>query len=148
MCIGLLGIIIPGLPDIIFILIGALIYAIFSHFEKVGISLILIFGLLTAFSYLLDYLGTAYGAKKFGASRLGVFGAILGAILGFIFFNIIGFMIGTILGTALFEIVFAGKEYKKALKSGFGAFLGLFFSIFLKIIIAIIMIGLFISAVV
>lgn len=146
MFIGLLGIVIPGLPDIIFIFVGTLIYAIWTHFDKISGNLILIFAALTFFSYLFDYLGTALGAKKFGASRYGIIGAILGAFLGFILFSFIGLIFGAIFGTAIFEMIFARKEYNAALKAGYGAFLGLFLGMLGKIIIAIIMIGLFIRA--
>lgn len=147
MVVGFLGVIIPGLPDAILILAGALVYAIWTKFAEVNINLILILAGLTALSLILDYLGAALGAKKFGASKLGVFGAILGGILGFIIFSFLGLILGAILGTVVFEIIFTRKDWSLALKAGFGTFLGLIFGIFLKIIIAILMIGLFLGAV-
>jgi len=147
MLLGLLGIIIPGLPDTILIFAGALIYAIWTRFSEVNLNLILILGGLALVTYLFDYLGAVLGAKKFGASKLGIIGAILGGILGLSLFSFLGLILGAILGTAFFEIIFAQKDLKTALKAGLGTFLGLIFGIFLKIIVAVLMIGLFIKAV-
>jgi len=145
--IGFLGIIIPGLPDIIFILVGIIIYGALTHFHTISLNLILIVGGLTILSYFFDYLGVVLGAKKFGASKFGIFGAILGGIIGFIIFNILGFIVGAICGTAIFEIIFAQKDFRKALKAGLGAFFGLLFGVVLKIILAITIIALFLKAI-
>lgn len=144
---GILGIIIPGIPDLILIFAGILIYALFTHFASVGTTILLIFGGLVLLGYLFDYLGTIYGAKKYGASNLGVLGAIIGGFLGLIFLNFLGFFIGAVMGTVVFEVMFARKELNQALRAGFGASLGLLFGIVGKIILAIIMIALFLKAV-
>ena len=145
--VGFLGIIIPGLPDMIFILLGILIYGILTYFAQVSLNLLILTGILVLFCYLLDYLGVILGAKKFGASKYGIIGAILGGVIGLIVFNIFGFIIGAILGTTLFEITFAKKEFHKAFRASVGALLGLLFSVVLKIIIGVVIIGLFLRAI-
>lgn len=147
MALGLFAIIIPGLPDTFLIFLGALIYAIWTKFFEVNLNLILILAGLMVFGYFLDYLGAALGAKKFGASKLGVLGAILGGFLGLILLSLPGLAIGAIFGTVVFELIFAQKDFQAALKSGVGTFLGLLFGILAKIIIIVLMIGLFVRAV-
>ena len=145
--LGFLGIIIPFLPDMLLIFAGILIFALLTHFQNISFGLLaLLFG-LSLFGFLFDYLGTIFSAKKAGASKWGIFGAILGGIVGVFIFNIFGFLIGAVFGAILFEIIFEKKEMDKAINSGVGAFFGLFFSFIAKIILSVVIITLFLRAV-
>lgn len=146
--VGFIGIIIPALPDWILIFLGVLIYAVFTNFEKVSWSLLLIIAGLSGLMFLMEYLSAILGAKKFGASGYGMVGAVLGGIVGLVILNIFGAVIGAVLGAVVFEIIFDRKELEKAIKSGVGVLFGLIFGVFFKIILAIIIVGLFLSAVV
>lgn len=137
---GLLGIFIPALPDTILIFAGGLIYAIVTKFESVSYITIIILGTLSALSYLLDFISSVWGAKKFGASKTGVYGSVIGGIVGFFAFSILGLLVGAVLGTIIAEIYFARKKYEDALKAGLGVLAGVIFSAILKTIIAIAMI--------
>lgn len=137
---GLIGVIIPGLPDTILIFAGALIYAIFTKFADISWVTILILAGMTLFTNILDWVGTIIGAKKFGASRAGIIGSIIGGIIGLIVFSFVGLVIGAILGTILVEIYFSKKKYQDALRAGVGVLVGVIASSIIKIIIAIVMI--------
>jgi hypothetical protein len=143
--IGFLGIIVPGLPDTILIFAGALIYAAFTHFQDITLTTILILAGLTILTYILDWLGMIYGAKKFGATKYGILGAIIGGLIGFFVFSVIGLIVGAILGTIFLEIFLSKKKYQDALKAGLGVLVGVIFSSIIKIIIAIAMIVIFIK---
>jgi len=79
----------------------------------------------------LEFLITGMSAKKYGASRAGIFGAITGAIFGAIIGSAILPVIGTLLGTlagayggaVLVEFVRTNST-DVALRAGLGAFLG------------------------
>ena len=93
----------------------------------------------------LDYLLPAVGAKKFGASKYGFWGAIIGMLLGIIFVPPLGIIIGAFLGAISGELI-AGKEASKALKAGWGVFVGVMVGMLLKLILAGVMTFYFIKA--
>jgi uncharacterized protein YqgC (DUF456 family) len=143
--VGLIGTIVPGLPDTILIFVGTLIYAIFTKFTDISVTTILILAGLTILTNILDWVGAIYGAKKFGASKFGIIGSIVGGIIGLIVFSFIGLIIGAILGTIFAEIYLSKKKYEEALKAGLGVLVGVIFTSIIKIIIAITMIVIFIK---
>jgi len=143
MLIGLAGIIIPGLPDLVFIFLGALVYAIWTGFSTISVGFILFFLGLTIFGLLLDWLGAALGIKKTGATRWGIFGAVLGGILGVFFAGIFGMILLAAVGTVIFEMIFAKKNLTNSVKAGIGSIIGIICGIFLKLILAGVMISLF-----
>ena len=72
---------------------------------------------------ILDYLLPAEGARRYGASRFGVIGAILGAVTGFLVMPLPGIVIGALLGAVAGELL-ASKGGREALRAGWGVFLG------------------------
>jgi hypothetical protein len=94
-----------------------------------------VLGALTVVVQALDYLLPAVGAKKFGATKYGFWGAIIGMLLGIIFVPPLGIIIGAFLG-AIFGEVIAGKEASEALKAGWGVFVGVMVGMLLKLILA------------
>lgn len=148
MCLaGLVGIVIPFLPDLILIFVAAFLYSAFHGFAEPSWVILSILAIITGLGFLFDYLGTAYGTKKAGASSWGILGAIVGGIVGLIFGNIIGLFIGAFLGTVLIEFLVLKKTFGPAIKAGGGALLGIVLGYIGKIVLAIIMIGLFLWSV-
>lgn len=143
MFVGMAGIILPVIPSIPLIWIGAFIYALFTHFSKITWMVLLIFALLTVFSIVLENLGNVYGAKRFGATRWGIVGSVVGTGVGFYFGGPVGLILGPIVGTIVFEII-GGKGYTGALKSGLGNFAGFLGGSILKALIGLSMIIIFI----
>src|SRR5437879_12716611 len=96
--IGLLGTVVPFLPGTTIILAGAIIHRLMLGADKsIGWTAISILVFLTLLSYALDFLGGYFGAKYFGATRWGTFGAITGCYVG-LFFGIVGIFIGPVVG--------------------------------------------------
>ena len=143
MLVGMAGIIVPIIPSIPLIWLGAFLYAIFTHFEKITWMLLLIFALLTIFSIVLENLGNVYGAKKFGATRWGIIGSVVGTGVGFYIGGPVGLILGPIVGTVVFELI-GGKGYKGALKSGLGNFVGFLGGSIIKLIVGLTIIFIFI----
>jgi uncharacterized protein YqgC (DUF456 family) len=88
-------------------------------------------GALTALVLILDYIIPVAGAKKFGASKLGIWGSIIGMILGFFIFPPFGLFIGGFIGAIIGEL-FVGKSGDDALRAGMGVFVGSLVTIGLK----------------
>ncbi len=142
MLIGLAGTVIPMLPGLPIMWLGALIYALITGFEKIDWTFLVIFGLLTAVTTLLDYVANLYGAKKMGATRWGVLGAFLGMLIGLFAAGLVGLLLGSFLGAILGEIL-GGRKGPQALKAGVGTFLGFLSGTMIKFVVGCAMLGIF-----
>ncbi len=132
MLFGLIGCILPVIPGIPIIWAAALAYGLLTGFERIGSDYLIIFGILSAISLLLDWLVGIYGAKRLGASRWGLVGAFIGTIAGAVIATLPGLIAGPFIGAVLFEL-WAGKRSGAALKAGFGTFLGFLAGVVMKI---------------
>ena len=83
----------------------------------------------------IDYVVPAYGTKKLGGSKRGIWGSVIGLIIGFILFPPFGIIIGPLLGAFLGELS-AGKDSNKAFMSALGSFMGFLLGTILKLIIS------------
>ena len=110
MLLGLLGTILPGLPGVPLIFAAALVYTYVTNFEVVSVFVVVLLGLFALIAFVADFLGTAYGARRFGASNWGTtggaIGGLVGALAGALFFGVgalFGLLAGTIGGVFLGE---------------------------------------------
>jgi uncharacterized protein len=136
--VGLIGTALPMLPGIPLIYLGYVIWGLASGWRDYGATTMIILGVVTVASVLLDYYAGAAGAKKFGASTSGVIGAFLGAIFGIIFFNIPGLILGPFAGAVIGEMI-SGKKQSDVWRAGWGAFLGFLAGSLFKIIMGTIL---------
>ena len=144
--VGLIGTIAPVLPGTTIILAAAIIHRVMVGAEKsIGWKTIVVLVLLTILSYVFDFLGSYFGAKYFGATKWGAFGAIIGALAG-LFFGVIGLFVGPVIGAVVGEFI-AGKRMIDAGRAGWGSLLGNIGAMLAKLIIALAMIIIFLIAV-
>lgn len=144
--IGLIGTVVPVLPGTTIILAAALIHRIMIGAGKsIGWKAIVFLILLTLLSYVFDFLGGYIGAKYFGASKWGTFGAVIGALAG-LFFGIIGLFIGPVIGAIAGEFI-AGKRMIDAGRAGWGSFFGNLGGMIGKLTIGLVMIAMFLVSV-
>lgn len=140
--VGLIGSVLPILPGTTIILAAAVIHRVVLGSEKsVGWGIVLILAVLTLATYALDVVAGYFGAKYFGATKWGTFGAILGALIG-LFFGIIGLFAGPVIGAVAGEFI-AGKRMIDAGRAGWGSLLGNIGGMIAKLIIALAMITIF-----
>ncbi|MGR3178554.1 MAG: DUF456 domain-containing protein [Candidatus Anammoxibacter sp.] len=143
MLTGLVGIIFPVIPSTPLIWVGTFIYVISSGFEDITWNVLIVFGILTAFTLIADFFANMYGAKRFGASKWGIIGSTVGMIIGTITTGVVGLIVGSFLGAVVFELL-AGRQLKVAFNSGLGAFIGFLGGSLIKLIIGFVMVGVFI----
>ena len=121
MFMGLVGSVLPALPGVTLIFISALVYAFFTGFEVVGGWVLALLGLFAVLALIADFIGTSYGARRFGASNWGTaggaIGGIVGALAGLLFLGI-GSLFGLIIGSV--GGVFLG-EYLRRRRQGTSA---------------------------
>jgi uncharacterized protein YqgC (DUF456 family) len=144
--VGLIGTVLPVIPGTTIILAAAIIHRMMLGAEKsIGWRSIAILILLTLATYALDFLSGYVGAKYFGATKWGMFGAVIGALVGIVF-GIIGLFIGPVIGAITGEFI-AGKKLIDAGRAGWGSLLGNLGGIIGKLVIALVMIAIFLMAV-
>ena len=146
MAVGLVGAILPVFPGTTLILAAAILHRMMlGPAKSIGWWSIALLVALTLASYALDFAGSWYGARRFGATRWGVAGAATGAIIG-LFFGLPGLLLGPIIGTFAGEII-GGKRLIAAGRAGWGALLGNLAGTLAKLLIAMAMVGWFLFAV-
>lgn len=131
MLVGIIGCIVPGLPGV------PLAYAglwVAQATDRIDFSwqMLLIWGIVTIVVSVLDYVVPAWGTKRFGGTKYGVWGSTIGVFVG-LFLGPWGVIIGPLAGAILGEML-CGKQVEEALKAGWGSFIGLLFGTVLKLI--------------
>ncbi len=141
MGIGCAGSVLPGIPSTPLVLAAALGHKLYFRESSVGWLALTVLTLIMVIALVMDYLASIYGAKKFGATKKGMIGAIVGGIVG-LFFPFPGILVGPFIGSALFELI-GGREFKPSMQAGLGATLGLFAGVVGKLLCCLAMLGLF-----
>jgi hypothetical protein len=123
MVVGIIGALLPVIPALPLVYAGFFIYGLGTGWADYGWTVMIVGGLVTALAQLLDYVAGAIGAKRYGASKAGIWGSIIGGLVGVIFFNVVGLILGPFVGAMIGELVW-GRNLRDATRSGWGAFLG------------------------
>ena len=103
-------------------------------------------GSLTAILMVLDYIAPALGAKKFGASRRGLWGSAIGMIIGIFFIPPWGIIVGAFIGALVGELL-TGKSGKNALRAGWGILIGNVLGLGLKLAFTTVVLFYYIDAI-
>lgn len=145
-CITGLVVSIFGGPGPFVIFGGILFYAVIDHFHDIDLGILGILLILSIAGEILEFLSGLIGAKKFGASKAGIIGALIGGItgslIGSLFIPVIGSIIGALLGVffGAFTIELINKKNAyNSLKAGLGAFVGRLGGSVTKLVLVIIM---------
>ena len=139
---GFAGLILPAMPGIPLVFAGLVVLACADDFTYVVWITQTLLGVLKLLSYGVDFLASAFGAKRFGASPRSVVGAALGAVVG-LFFGLPGLLLGPFFGAVIAELTVHGSA-RAATHAGVGATLGLLFGALLKVALAFTMIGVYV----
>ncbi len=141
--VGLVGIVVPMIPGIPLIFLGGWLIGWASDYQVIGVTGIVVLALLTAVGLGIDFLGQVLGAKAAGASKAGIWGAVIGLVIGLatgiwgiVFFPLVGAMAGEI---------YAGSSFLKAGAVGLSTWVAMVVGAALKIAIAFVMIGIIAS---
>lgn len=141
--VGLVGVVMPYLPGIPIAWLGLFIYAIGTDWERISVTVIVVFAALTVLALLMDYIAPLLGAKKYKASKWGMIGASIGLFLGIIIFQMWGIIVGPLLGALIGELL-SGKSAGEAFKVSLGTLIGFLFGSLMKIVLILVMAGFFI----
>ena len=102
------------------------------------LKFLLVWGVLTLATMVLDYYVPIWGTKKFGGTKYGVWGCTLGFLAAF-WMGPLGVIIGPFVGAFLGELL-ARQNSANALKAAIGSFVGFLTGSFLKLLVCFFMI--------
>jgi len=138
LCItGVLGAILPALPG------PPLNYAAvwLIHLTKRGNyswQFLVIWGVITALTIILEYVIPIIGAKRFGGTKWGIWGCIVGLVAGVFIVPPVGMIVGPFAGAFAGELI-GGKKSGQAFKAGLGSFLGFVMGTGIKVVVSLVM---------
>lgn len=135
---GFVGVVLPFLPGVPLAWLGLFVYAWAHGFEVVTWPWLVVFGILTAFTFVLDFIGPAMGASGKKSSKWAVLGAIIGTLGGLVVFGPLGILIGPLVGAFIGEYI-VERNYKDALIKSYGAFMGFVTAMLIKLVIVLAM---------
>ena len=147
MALGLAGTVIPGVPGVLLVFAAAAGYAVLDGFEEFGAGWLLLMGAIAAAATAFDLVAQPAVARRFGASKWGVIGAVGGVVVGFIAGGPLGALLGPLIGAVLLEILF-GRTVRQALRSGLGTAIGFAAAMVVDLTAALLIMGLFVVLVV
>jgi len=149
MLVGLVGIILPVVPGLALIWLGALGFAIAEKFASIDPLAFAFLTLLALVGVTADIWMTQLGAKLGGASfksqLMGLVGGLVGALAFLVFGGLsagLGAIIGSVAGVLAAEYI-RFKDWNKAIKSGLGWLLGWLASTIFQFMIGGVMIAIF-----
>jgi uncharacterized protein YqgC (DUF456 family) len=138
---GLVGAVVPALPGIPLIFAGIWLIAGMDQYRHLGVWWLAGIALVGAVGLTIDVIAGALGAKRVGASRRAVWGALLGTLVG-LFFGLPGLLLGPFFGAVLGELA-AGSSVLRSTHVGAGASIGLIFGAIIKLVASLMMLVLF-----
>ncbi|MCC7121546.1 MAG: DUF456 family protein [Gammaproteobacteria bacterium] len=142
---GIAGVVFPALPGPPFVFVGLVLAAWIDDFQRVSLfPTLTIIGVLTALTVVVDFVATALGAKRVGASGKAVWGAAIGTVVG-LFFGLPGLVFGPFAGAAVGQFLSHG-DLLHAGRVGLGTWLGILVGAALKVALVCTMIGVFVTA--
>jgi len=148
--------IVLGLPGCWIIVAEAIIFALITKFDQgLGWWDLAALTAMAGAAELFEFLITAYGAKKFGASNKAILAALAGGLIGAFLLNTVVPIIGALLGA--FLGVFVGaflytyakeRDRGQAFRAGLGAFMGRMGAVLVKGTIAVAMAAVIVTQVI
>jgi uncharacterized protein len=139
--IGVVGTVLPGVPGAMAVFGGMLLAAWIDGFTLIGWPTLVLLGVLTALAFAADILGSLLGAKRVGASRLALIGAVVGTLAG-LPFGLPGLIFGPFFGAVAGEFM-TQQRLDVAARVGLGTWIGLAVGSLAKIALVFAMLGVF-----
>ncbi len=142
--VGIAGTVLPALPGSILVFGGIVLAAWIDDFARIPAWLLAVFAALTAAAWAVDYFAAMAGAKRAGASKLALLGALLGTVAGIVT-GLWGLLFMPLVGAAIGEYA-AQRDLRRAGKVGLATWLGLLLGTAAKVAIVFAMVGVFVAA--
>ena len=142
--VAFVGTFYPIIPSVVFMVLGFIVYGLFFTFTELTWIFWIIQILFVVLLFSADMAANAFGVKKFGGTKAGVWGSTIGLLFGPFVIPVAGILIGPFIGAVLAELIVTRHGLKHAVKSGVGSLIGFLTSSAVKIIILVIMLIVFV----
>lgn len=126
-----IGMVVPIIPDVPFMLGGFLIYQLCLSKEGLGTIFWLLVIILTILLIVIEYVATGIAVKKFGGSTASILIAMFGLFLFPFILGPMGIIVGPFLSVFVFELLKRGTLID-ATKVALGTLMGLLGSVIVK----------------
>jgi len=136
--LGVLGCMLPIIPGIPLSYAALLLLQYARETPVFNKKFLIRFAIYSLLVILLEYILPLFGAKLYGTSKRGIWGAAIGMLFGLFIIPPVGMICGLFLGAVLGELS-AGKESSMALKAGMVTFVGSMFALLIKISLSLLM---------
>ena len=137
---GVIGSALPSIPGASIIWLGVVLHGLMTGWQPLGLWTQLSVMVLTLLAIGCQFVVTAIGAKRTGATMWGSLGALLGLMAGiFIPIPVLGPLIGAFAGALLAEHLATGKHGEEVIKAGAGAVAGAVIGSLAEFVIALVM---------
>jgi uncharacterized protein YqgC (DUF456 family) len=146
MALGLVGVVVPAIPGTALVFGGFFLGAWIDGFERIAVSTVVVAGVLALLGLLADYVSGMLGAKRAGASKLAIVGALLGTIFG-LFFGVIGLLFFPLIGAVIGEYL-SISDLRRAGNVGVATWIGMLVGAAIKVALTFLTIGIFLFALV
>ena len=130
----------PALPGIPLVYAGIWLLSAVDGYRHIGFWLLLSIAAIGAFGQGVDLLAGALGAKRVGASRQAIWGAVLGSLAGFAF-GLPGLVLGPFAGAVLGELA-TSSSVLRSTHVGLATWLGILCGALVKLVSALTMVSL------
>ena len=142
--VGVAGTILPAIPGVILVLAGIVLGAWIGDFTQVSRATVAVVTVLAIAAWLVDYFAGVLGAKKAGASKEAIAGALIGTVLG-IFTGLWGLIFMPLVGAVAGQYL-VDRDVIRARNVGIATWLGMAVGVVAKVALTFLMIGIFIAA--
>ncbi len=130
--LGLVGSILPILPGPPLSFIGLFLLSLEKHFSPpLTPTFLILMAVVTILVTAIDHVIPLIGAKRYGASKWGIWGSVVGMMIG-IFWPPLGMLVGAFIGAVVTEWLIHKKK-GEALRAGWGVVVGIFWGLVLKL---------------
>ena len=123
LAIGLAGTILPMVPGLGLMFIALLAYSYYDNWQTFPLWYLVLAALLALAGTAADHLASALGAKRYGVSQRGFWGALLGGLLGGLFLQLVGLIIGAVIGTIIVEL-YQKRTVRQSVTAATGVLVG------------------------
>ena len=145
--IGIIGCVAPVLPGVPLAYLGLLLLH-WTQRVQFSWQFLTLWAVIVIVIQVLDYFIPAWGTKRFGGTKWGVWGSTIGLFVG-LFMGPMGIIVGPFVGAVLGELLYFNRHpqalestdgiaknsrFNRALRAGFGSFIGLLTGTILKLI--------------
>lgn len=142
--IALVGSVLPVLPGPPLAYV-ALLLLLIAKADIFSWQFLLAMGIVHLLVVVSDFALPVIGAKRFGASKAGIWGSIIGMLVGMILFPPLGLFLGVLVGAIVGEL-WSGKKWEESTKAGLASFAFSILAMLFKLIVVFVSIWYFIKA--